>query len=448
MASQGRPESYASPLSGGWGGSSGWGSSSSGGALNSGVPFPASVEEQAGGPLEGDAAQTPPPPRWETPPTEQRPRGGAPAMGYMPVQYLKMTRADDQDHLEELMAQVPYRMSAMALYVKVQQNLTQALGRPPTGNEWAAALNMHPSDLRGSIEASSAVKARLVSRFSPLVRSVVNKYRGRGVPTRDLLQEGACGLIQAAERFDPSRGAQFSTYAVPWIRKHVSRSVQTHGRTIRLPQRAHEQAVKMGRTRIALTEQLGRVPTLEEVAAACNIKLAVAALYDTANSDMLSLDGAAAVRIGGVLTGAARNSLGDGVRCPGAQPEDAAAQVELRGDLHEVLRVLRPLERAVLSLRFGLAPAAGTAHAPSWAAGGASHQWAGRAHSYEEVIAVLAGDYPELVAKKDVIKVERRAFYQLQQPSAIAKIEQLRHAMYPQNPPEYSYRVGGGDELF
>jgi RNA polymerase sigma factor (sigma-70 family) len=329
----------------------------------------------------------------------------------------------------------------MALYLQVQQNLTVALGRPPTSNEWAAALNMHPSALRGSIEASSAVKARLVSRFSPLVRAVVLKYRGRGVPTRDLLQEGACGLIQAAERFDPSHGTQFSTYAVPWIRKHVGRCLQTHGRMIRLPQRAHEQSVKMGRARAVLTEQLGRAPTLEEVAASCKLKVKVAALYDTANSDMLSLDGATAVRIGGVLAGAAKHTIGDKVLCPGARPEDAAALTELRSELHEVLSVLRPLERHVLSLRFGLAPAADTASA--WMAG--SHKWAGRAHSYEEVIAVLAGDYPELVAKKDVVKVERRAFHQLQQPSAIAKIEQLRHAMYPQNPPEYSYRVGGDE---
>jgi len=344
------------------------------------------------------------------------------------------------------MASVPYRMSAMALYVKVQQNLTATLGRPPTSNEWAAALNMHPSDLRGSIEASSAVKARLVSRFSPLVRAVVLKYRGRGVPTRDLLQEGACGLIQAAERFDPSRGAQFSTYAVPWIRKHVSRCLQTHGRMIRLPQRAHEQSVKMGLARGVLTEQLGRPPTLEEVASYCNIKLGVAALYDTANSDVLSLDGAAAVRIGGVLSGAAkRSTLGDRMLCPESQPEDAAALSELRGELHEVLSVLRPLERDVLSLRFGIAPAVHNAREAAWMAGSKSPKWVGRVHSYAEVIEVLSKEYPELVAKKDVVKVERRAFYQLQQPSAIAKIEQLRHAMYPQNPPDCSYSIGGND---
>jgi hypothetical protein len=105
VASQGRPDPFASPFfSGGWGGSSG-------GALNSGASFPASGEERAGRPPEqasrppeqasrppeqaGESSRAPPP-RWETPPTEQRPRGGAPAMGYMPVQYLKMSRADDK----------------------------------------------------------------------------------------------------------------------------------------------------------------------------------------------------------------------------------------------------------------------------------------------------------------------------------------------------------------
>jgi len=106
----------------------------------------------------------------------------------------------------------------------------------------------------------------LVRANARLVISVAKKYIGRGVPFLDLIQEGNIGLIRATNKFEYRRGHKFSTYATWWIRQAVSRAVADQGRTIRVPVHMGDQLNRMRRVQLHLTQELGREPTIDEVA--------------------------------------------------------------------------------------------------------------------------------------------------------------------------------------
>src|SRR5688500_18002348 len=109
-------------------------------------------------------------------------------------------------------------------------------------------------------------RQRLIEKNLRLVIPIAKKYRGKGLPFEDLIQEGNIGLMKAVEKFDPDRGWRFSTYATWWIRQAVQRAVADKGRTIRVPVHRGDKVRKMARTFNELSAELGREPTDEEVA--------------------------------------------------------------------------------------------------------------------------------------------------------------------------------------
>ncbi|WP_343416440.1 sigma-70 family RNA polymerase sigma factor [Candidatus Flexifilum breve] len=120
--------------------------------------------------------------------------------------------------------------------------------------------------LREKVADGEAAQEHLVRANARLVISVAKKYIGRGVPFLDLIQEGNIGLIRATNKFEYRRGHKFSTYATWWIRQAVSRAVADQGRTIRVPVHMGDQLNRMRRVQMRLTQELGREPSIDELA--------------------------------------------------------------------------------------------------------------------------------------------------------------------------------------
>jgi RNA polymerase sigma factor (sigma-70 family) len=123
-----------------------------------------------------------------------------------------------------------------------------------------------PRVFREMMLTAKEAKQRMVQCNMRLVVSIARRYHGVGVNVQDLVQEGSLGLARAAEKFDPKKGFKFSTYASWWIQQAVFRSIAYHSRTIRLPVHVHNLLNKVRRARQVLQQELGRVPSNEEMA--------------------------------------------------------------------------------------------------------------------------------------------------------------------------------------
>lgn len=145
-----------------------------------------------------------------------------------------------------------------------QDTLTQYLGKIRGGRLLNATEERELS--RRSREGDEEARARLIESNLRLVISIAKKYRGRGVLFEDLIQEGNAGLIKAVERFDPSLGNRFSTYATWWIRQAVTRAIADHARTVRLPAHVVDAVFRLRRAESELSTELGRDATEEELA--------------------------------------------------------------------------------------------------------------------------------------------------------------------------------------
>ncbi|KAL9183538.1 hypothetical protein ACHAXT_004394 [Thalassiosira profunda] len=216
-----------------------------------------------------------------------------------------------------------------------------------------------PRIFREMMLTAKEAKQRMVQCNMRLVVSIARRYHGVGVNVQDLVQEGSLGLARAAEKFDPKKGFKFSTYASWWIQQAVFRSIAYHSRTIRLPVHVHNLLNKVRRARQLLQQELGRMPTNEEMADEMDMSLEKynKMIRNTRNAISLEtpkyknnpkdLGHSSLVEVGDVVSSSA-------VIFDEKTPEQNVDQQLLHNDIQYMLDKLGEEERAVLCLRYGI----------------------------------------------------------------------------------------------
>ena len=216
---------------------------------------------------------------------------------------------------------------------EVKEEMTlRSGGRAPSLGEWALEAGMAPQQLQRCLMHAERARSRMVVANLRLVISLARRYPHRPGELEDLIQDGTIGLIKAVERFDPSRGYRFSTYATWWIRDGIGSALVNNARAIRLPATMLDQLHRLRQSQQSLGQQLGRDPSLAEVLFRAQEPLSLEA---QSGSD-------------------SQLKLLETLACQASNPQDQLTRTLLQQDIARLFKALPDSEATLLRFRYGL----------------------------------------------------------------------------------------------
>ncbi len=301
--------------------------------------------------------------------------------------------------------------------IEIHDRLTAQLGHRPSLERWATTVGISLAELKPMLAAGKQkwaelagitvaeldalqlagirAKEHMIEANLRLVVSVAKKYQNRGLELLDLIQEGTMGLERAVDKFDPTKGYRFSTYAYWWIRQGITRAIATQSRNIRLPVHITEKLNKIKKVQREMSIANGRSPKLEDVAKALEMTLPQLQEVLMRVPRSVSLD---------IKVGKDRDTeLGDLLEAEEVTPEQLLMRESLQGELVQLLADLTDREREVICLRFGL---------------GYNH-----AHSLADIGRVLE------LSRERVRQIESKALQKLRQPKRRNRVRDYLESM-------------------